>query len=103
MKTIEQAAKESLLKHRVPNTEPELNIVRSVWYRSGFNDAIKFAQQCISVEEELPEMNTPVIVKTIQHKYRIGLLNKFDWVDPPSNTYIPSFDKVTHWRPIELK
>lgn len=41
---IEEAAKKHSKYHCIPKIEPELNIVRKVWFNSGFNSGAQFAQ-----------------------------------------------------------
>jgi hypothetical protein len=82
MKTIEQAAQEHAQK----------SVTQSV--HVAFAAGAAFAQHWIPVEEELPQHKTKVLVllnnDDVQTDYWFGFWLTFQ-------------NKVTHWRPIELK
>jgi hypothetical protein len=54
MKTIQETINNNLRNKGVRKTDSESDIMRSVWYDAGFKDAVKFAQQWIPIEKELP-------------------------------------------------
>ena len=95
MKTIEEAINENCKKSGITG-------YGKTTYNIGFSDAIKFAQQWISVDDELPEEEGDYLVKwtnllgqkSIQFVY---------WSDDKKNWDAKYYECVTHWRPIELK
>lgn len=107
MKTIEQASMD-----HIENTMGQF-----LYKDQSFKAGVEFAQQWISVEDELPEAHIPyrndcivsdyVIAKTIDGNWFKLRLIKWtskgrlfsNWVNSEDYTYFT----VTHWRPIELK
>jgi len=73
------------------------------YFEDGFNDGVKFAQQWISINEELPQNQDLVLVKTnlnsICTAYLHGLKSGF--ITYGEDAFI-EFGYITHWRPIEL-
>ena len=115
MKTIEEAAKEQSA-NEVRNGEDNDALfcnrfgMKQIIERS-FKSGVKFAQRWIPVEEELPESDeilTTVIVKIHGKKidaflgYQIANYDKRD-KQFHYRGMLKTFEKVTHWRPIELK
>ena len=104
MKTIEQAAMEYATQDRKTRSE-----------HAAFAAGVAFAQRWISVEEELPEANTQVLVKIeCMNKEKIfevfSLGSYDDWAKRwyilhllIENKYHCKHWHVTHWRPIEVK
>ena len=102
MKTIEEAAEEySKLKSSAE--------IFTCAHKIDFKVGVEFAQRWISVEDELPEVDIEVIVKTLNLKYSIAkmytpkdcngtILGEKEW--KCSRTFKSS---ITHWRQIELK
>jgi hypothetical protein len=90
MKTISEAAKDYILGNRQgypsKSEDEDMDI---------FTAGVKFAQQWIPVEEELPEIGDQVIVKNEHRKETRKISSIYDIKD------ITEF--ATHWRPIELK
>jgi hypothetical protein len=88
MKTIEEAARE-LIAHA--HNGDYTNFVQDA-----FKKGVEFAQQWISVDEELPKEDGAYLVKTTA-MYSGYFVAKFTlrhkWYQR----------EVTHWRPIELK
>lgn len=86
MKTIEEAAKEY-------SDYEEGEYV--------FNKGVEFAQQWISIEEELPETDCFVLTKSKGNKdedyFRVLWFRNFDFFTPEITS------NITHWRPIEFK
>ena len=99
MKTIEQEA--SNFAHKKINSIPEGHIQtlpRSFVMAAsidGFNEGVKFAQQWISVEDELPNTTEKILVKG---KSGIVYLSYFN----PKNNLFSSNCRITHWRPISF-
>jgi hypothetical protein len=103
MKTIEQASQEYAWPYRgydfaeAPAKDVE----------AAFVAGVKFAQRWISVKDELPEKLSCGESKFVLVKNEFGFLSAayydYDtdhWVNSITNRY---WQKITHWRPIELK
>jgi len=105
MKTIEQAAEEYAAKTDKANKE---------WVIEDFIAGVKYAQQWISVEEELPKLDENVFIKfdlfngaevdldeherillTVGHRFKAG--GEIRWAHSSSGF---GRIKVTHWRPV---
>lgn len=93
MKTIDQAAKELF-----PDCNNESDQKTVEMFREIFRKGAKFAQQWISVEDELPELKDKpyqVLVKSIT-----GHIETYHVIDRKSQHFIKEF---IEWRPVELK
>ena len=77
--------------------------------KSNFREGVDFAQQWISVNEDLPEVGEKVLIKTYKENYSCcemcypkdchgTILGDKEWKG--SSTFKNS---ITHWRPIERK
>ena len=94
MKTIKDAA--------VDYAEDVKDTTNGMFYadcQDAFKTGVEFAQQWISVNEQLPSEDNelifvPVIAITGYGNYRITVYDGFNWT---------SDEIVTFWRPIELK
>lgn len=99
MKTIEQEA--SNFANKKINSIPENHIQtlpRSFVMAAsidGFKEGVKYAQQWISVEEQLPTTTEKILVKG---KSGIVYLSYFN----PDNNLFSSNCRITHWRPISF-
>ena len=70
-------------------------------YSVGFKEGVKFAQQWISVEDELPEDNKLVIFKDNVDTIFLGYIDNRYWYE--KREYCDQdVDYVTHWRPINI-
>ena len=103
MKTVEEAAMEYAQKTDKANAE---------WVCEDFIAGVKFAQQWISVEKELPKRNefeeySPLLVLDRYGNYFTAFFREkykvFGTVNPDKSNVIGEVAFVTHWRPIELK
>ena len=92
MKTLDQAVKD-YVQPMVDEGMPELDIVFS---SADFKNGVEFAQKWISVEDELPDILTEVLLKLSNGKILLGYISK-----DVLNKY--GTLKVTYWRPIEIK
>ena len=90
MKTIEQAA----LEHAAP-----IIILQQFNPAQDFIAGVKFAQQWINVEDELPKETEVVLIKTEYETYSTAYLLDSKWV--VGNEYL--LGTVHFWRHIELK
>ncbi|MCL2434967.1 MAG: DUF551 domain-containing protein [Lentimicrobiaceae bacterium] len=90
MKTIEQAAIEWMHNADEPTWE------------DCFESGAAFAQQWISVYDELPEIDIQVLYKNKTH---YGVAFRVHSIDDTVNWNIFQYpdNQITHWRPIELK
>jgi len=94
MKTIKQAAEEYANQERITRSE-----------FGAFIDGVKFAQQWISVDEELPEESMVVLAKSYNGSIVICLFLKFknkdkkDWFYRNEKMQID----IISWRPVERK
>jgi hypothetical protein len=97
MKTIEKAAL---------NCNKEYSLQPAPAYL-GFIQGVKFAQEWIPVEEELPRIGEKVITKMNKDKrtsYGIATRIREEWeIDAHWIDHTFSNMNITHWRPIELK
>ena len=100
MKTIEEAAKDFNDSH-VNGHHPQK------WVSDIFKAGVEFAQEWISVEEELPEIGEKVITKMTKDKrtsYGIATRIREEWeINAHWIDHTFSHMNITHWRPIELK
>ncbi len=71
-----------------------LNEAQGIAY-DAFKRGAEFAQRWIPVEEELPENNEDVLVKTKYRGIKMTMRSYNEWVYYGKG--------ITHWRPIELK
>jgi Protein of unknown function (DUF551). len=104
MKTVEKAAIEYAAKTDKANAE---------FVIEDFKAGVEFAQQWISVENELPDIDVPVLVKykwdtrdNVDFAALRRIKNKdtqssWQWSSIACRTYFTR--TVTHWRYIELK
>ena len=100
MKTIEEAAKDFNDSH-VNGHHPQK------WVSDIFKAGVEFAQEWISVEEELPPIGEKVITKMAKDKrtsYGIATRIREEWeINAHWIDHTFSNMTITHWRPIELK
>ena len=67
----------------------------------GFKAGVEFATRWIPVEEELPPIDVPILIKTMDGYYDETMYNgeyfrgRGDWS--------LQYEDITHWRPIEFK
>ena len=101
MKTIEQAAKE--YAQRMEDEDGYVGCTPC--WEVAFVAGAKFAQQWISVDDELPEDNGSVLVKNKHDRKSIGFYihHYKDWAVATYNSESADFGKITHWRPITRK
>ncbi len=73
------------------------------FFEDGFNAGVKFAQQWISVDDELPENQDLVLVKTNLNSVCTAYLHglKSGFITYGEDAFV-EFGEITHWRPIEL-
>ena len=97
MKTIERAAL---------NCNKEYSLQPAPAYL-GFIQGVKFAQEWISVDAELPEIGEKVFTKMAKDKrtsYGIATRIREEWeINAHWIDHTFSNMNITHWRPIELK
>jgi hypothetical protein len=111
MKTIDEACKEC-----VAEAEDCLAIFEDDYSKgyisgldTGFRDGVKFAQQWISVEDELPPCSDEdILIKGIDYRGHEGIVDigYMHGKTPRVENFISlsgEVVKVTHWRQIELK
>jgi hypothetical protein len=103
MKTINQASKEfaeSEIMETYDSTIEELK-------RISFIYGAKFAQEWISVEDELPPIDELVLAKTVINDMIFYSLDSIICLETDDETFdqYPSWTEgdPTHWRPIERK
>ena len=100
MKTIEEAAKDFNDSH-VNGHHPQK------WVSDIFKAGVEFAQEWISVEEELPKIGEKVITKMAKDKrtsYGIATRIREEWeINAHWIDHTFSNMTITHWRPIEYK
>ena len=89
MKTIEQAANEYAVKN-------DLQQAGQTKRATAFKAGAEFAQQWISVEDELPENGITVLIKDKSSHIGLACRRYGDWDCNFKNT-------VTHWRLITVK
>ena len=104
MKTIEEARKE---KNPYKVTE---SIGNCLSFNNGFNAGVEFAQQWISVEDELPKETRHEFSEWVLTKCNRNImkLEKYDYqskcfTDTRYDIEKKGDGQVTHWRPIERK
>jgi len=105
MKTIEQAAVENTAK-KFDNRDV---LIDTLWdsINDSFKAGVKFSQQWISVDDELPDANIPVLVRTSYGKFDICHRSEKDekgdifWINDMRPQH--SNGEVTHWRYIYIK
>jgi hypothetical protein len=105
MKTINEAAK----KHADTFAPAKSNIIVVTgqdindYVFSAFKKGVKFAQQWISINDELPEENKEIVyfVKT-NDGYTTGIYFDKKW-EIDSWVINLNYTPVTHWKKIELK
>ena len=93
MKTIEQAAKEWAATGNYSSD-------RLLGDKQCFKAGVKFAQEWINVDDELPEVGEQVLVKTKNDEVGISVYKHKNWFacGAYNNEYM-----VTHWRHIEIE
>lgn len=106
MKTIEEASADYAVMFHLGSESGEKMAISAM---KAFKAGVEFAQEWISIEEELPPTDKIILYK---RKIRNGQHEKGDnWVistcfvgikDGVPYT-INSHDKIDYWRPIELK
>ena len=102
MKTIEEAAREYIKippDREIDSDERYFNVNISKY--DAFKDGITFAEEWISVEDELPENDNIILVKTnlgcVATAYLHG--KKSGFIVYGDEAY-KEFGNITHWRPI---
>ena len=102
MKTIEEAAREYAEKLNY-SMEAKHNMC-PMDFEISFKKGIAFAEEWISVEEELPINQDIVFVKTDLGCVTIAYLHgkKSGFIVYGEDAYI-EFGNITHWRPINRK
>ena len=104
MKTIEEAAKEYAEKLNY-SMEAKHNMC-PMDFEISFKKGIAFAEEWISVEDELPENSIEIIFKTKEGRVYSGFYglscNFYATLTNILGNNI-MIDKVTHWRPINRK
>ena len=102
MKTIEEAAKEYAEKLNY-SMEAKHNMC-PMDFEISFKKGIAFAEKWISVEDELPENDNIILVKTnlgcVATAYLHG--KKSGFIVYGDEAY-KEFGNITHWRPINRK
>jgi hypothetical protein len=96
MKTIKEAATERANSLCFPKNKEEFRKM----IHQAFCSGAKFAQQWISVDEELPELNKAVLIK---NKTGVGIGSRYSGKSFIGKGFTSSWGEVTHWRQIELK
>ena len=100
MKTIKEAEKE-FYKNNILDDDNKEQL-----YKSTFVVGVEFAQQWISVEDELPDISENVNVRC-KNKNKDGGIWLYDmtFIDEDTNTWNQkvrqNWETITHWRPIE--
>ena len=92
MKTIKQQIEEKA-KEVYLDSDP---FAWASAFKEGANFALELANKWVSVEEELPEENTVILVKNT-YDILTGKRTGSYFIDIGNRT----IGKVTHWRPIE--
>lgn len=94
MKTIKQAALSYAANYK--------NITKSLY--TTFIEGAEYSQRWIPVEEELPENQDIVLLKTDKDCYLIGYFHgsKSGFIYSGEDHY-KDLGEITHWRPIEHK
>lgn len=92
MKTIKQGLEEAYTKAG-----------ENAYFGNGFNEGVKFAQQWISVDDELPENQDLVLVKTNLNSISTAYLHgiKSGFITYGEDAFV-EFGEITHWRLIEI-
>ena len=114
MKSIEEAAREFADKRQTAQGRKETgSYPPAAWFKAG----VTFAQEWVSVEDELPEDETPVLTKIEfldandekvmedETLYSVAGYSRTiqQWIKE-IHYYFPDEEyKPTHWRPIERK
>lgn len=98
MQTVKEAAEENAEKYWVSDSRYKSSI-------ASFNAGVQFAQRWIPVEEEKPELYTPVLVKMSYNFFNMDSFakdccywNGESWINAIRQQH--SNGSVTHWRPI---
>ena len=94
MKTINKAAKEFAESEIMETYDSIIEELKRISFIYG----AKFAQEWISVEDELPESYDWVLAKSDVGDFYISNFNSNKF-----NVNMPFEVKITHWRPIERK
>jgi hypothetical protein len=100
MKTIKQAAEEYantkakvvVSGTEITNTIDDLNL----YSQTDFEAGVKFAQEWISVKDELPPIEIWINLKLNDADYKSIIFSNIELVKTLSKTF-------THWRPIEME
>ena len=114
MKTIEEAKDDCILNCgclRYRESDYAAGYANGIDY--GFESGVEFAQRWISVEDELPQEGTSVLIKNDFGYFGINVLENGIWrmctVEKIAGLLnlkeyeLEKFAMPTHWRPIELK
>jgi hypothetical protein len=119
MKPIEEALDEHIRSMQeggcIPNYEEnDFNAGNQYGFEQGFMAGVEFAQRWISVDEELPKLDVPVLIKMI---YRLENIVSVAYRTREINSITGKEEiiwranlwqnlvrlTITHWRHIELK
>ena len=71
-------------------------------FTDGFNKGVEFVRRWISVDEELPEPESRVLLKSTTGYIEIRTISK-GYINDGKLTISIGGNKVAEWRPIELK
>lgn len=105
MKTIEEAANAHALKTvcDLPTCVSEMwGEEWQGWFKDEFIAGVEFAQRWISVEEEMPKQQTPVLVKTVSEYGKYITIAEYipkhtifaaDYLSDEAPNYIMDYDK----------
>lgn len=99
MKTIEEASLENSKLHYIQAFSEELHKDADMDFRKG----VEFAQQWISVSDELPEQYEEVLIKNNTKSYIGYLMGSNFFLNTMVKNYSVIINDVTHWRKIQLK
>jgi hypothetical protein len=97
MKTIKQAATERANSLCFPKNKEGFRIM----IHQAFCSGVAFAQRWISVDEELPKKNLPIIFKTERGSTHCGFYAECEFFTEDYQKF--HMKDITHWRPIKLK
>ena len=116
MKTIEEAAQKQSLDfyNEIINNKnhfdcdnfdfKDLIHVANYAFKTAFLAGASFAQRWYDVNEELPENQDIVLIKSVNNCYATGYLHgdKSGFILYGDDAY-NDFGRITHWRPIEIE
>jgi hypothetical protein len=103
MKTIEQAAGKYAV-YFDEKCQPNGGFLFNEDKRCGFIAGAEFAQQWISVDDELPEENyVRCLVDNGNNEYMIAVYTINGWAFPTAYQFYEDTYEVKFWRPNEIK